>query len=292
MTNAQLQPDFADTFAASRTARGVEGRGDSFVVAELKRAARVSHSSREQVVDQRFGNEQAQVMMVADASRVSLRNRASQLVIDEVMNDILNAVPWTPKLDVAAEANLCHRLQQAFVHGSDALRAAGCEASLTMAFVRWPTLFVVHAGCNRAYQVREGKALQLTRDDSNHSSAVHSPLGGPNARVAQLTTQTLQAGDSVLVCSSSLAQQLDTETVGRVVGLTDSAQSAGSSLLAAGLKPDDARTATIAITRFLEFANTRVKKRVDPVRDVAAEAHPIPVEPSFVQASKLRARPA
>tara|TARA_R110002096_G_scaffold114676_5_gene248640 strand:- start:272 stop:1147 length:876 start_codon:yes stop_codon:yes gene_type:complete len=288
MTNVQPDPDFVDTFASSRTA-GVQDRGDSFVVAELKRAARVSHSSREQAVDRRYGNEQAQVMMVADASHDSPRNPAGQLVIDEVMNDILNAVPWTPKLDVAAEANLCHRLQQAFVHGSDALRAAGCEASLTMAFVRWPTLFVVHAGCNRAYLVRDGKALQVTRDDANPSSAMRSPLGGPSARVAQLTTQTLQAGDSVLVCSSSLAQHLDTDEIGRIVGITETAEAAGSGLLTAGLQPDDARTATIAIARFRERANASVEERAAPVRDLAAEARPIPVESSRVDIPERRA---
>ena len=156
-------PKRVDMFGCSQIGKDRSTNGDQFMVAELQRAARVHQASKPQLDDsRRFGANQAHVLLVADGvtGQAGAEN-ASSLVVDEVMESILNVVPWTPNLDVESEANLRQELKETVVRCNDEVASAARRSpaksamatTLTMAFVRWPTAFIVHAGDSRAYLV-------------------------------------------------------------------------------------------------------------------------------------------
>jgi len=261
------QPDSPariDSFAASRGHIWAPDASRS-AIAELQRAAKVRQPADEQAERRRFGDEQAHVLLVADPQQPGARDVARR-ALDEAMDGALNAVPWNPELDVDAEARLRRRLKQLFVDSNRAL-APSAPASLTMAFVRWPMLFLVHAGNNRAFLVRDGETFQLTRDHTIAQQMVDAGridapdeygdelqercwngVGGRKPVEPELCDRELQPGDSVVLCSPRLGRALDHETIGEVVRGAADARSACDALLAHA----SADRGTIAVARLHE----------------------------------------
>lgn len=297
------EPKFVDTFGCSHIGNERSENGDQFMVAELKRSARVHHASKSQLDDtRRFGANQAHVLLVADGvSGQSGAKRASSLVVDEVMESILNAVPWTPDLDVESEAQLRHELKETVVRCNEQVTDAArtqpeksdMASTLAMAFVRWPTAFVVHAGDSRAYLIRRGKIERLTTDHtfaqqlvdeggmdpesaetSRFANVLWNAVGGDDRVKPELTMKTLQRGDTLLLCSDGLTSHLSDEAIRHIVESEDSAERACEELvkMVTGIGGHD--DVTVAIARFDHRSEEWARSIEQPHRDDTAGATP------------------
>jgi protein phosphatase len=120
-------------------------------------------------------------------------------------------------------------------------RAADAPASkrqmgttLTLAFVLWPQLFVVHVGDSRCYLLRDGTMRQITRD---HTMAQEMIDGGldpevarPSPRLENALTNvvgggddqvikpdvlrlTMEQNDSILLCTDGLTKMLPDDRI-------------------------------------------------------------------------------
>jgi len=106
----------------------------------------------------------------------------------------------------------------------------------TIAGVLGDTLYLAQVGDSRAYLVREGKALQITKDQSLMQKLIEAgeiteeeaeqserrniilQALGPEAHIkVDLTHQRVRRGDTLVLCSDGLSGQVRVEEIARVV---------------------------------------------------------------------------
>ncbi len=102
---------------------------------------------------------------------------------------------------------------------------AEMSTTVVAAVVHEGQLYLAHIGDSRAYLVRDGQARLLTRDhvwlkDDENYGALTRWLGGgrrPSVEV-DLTAETLQENDVIVLCSDGLTDVVDGTDIGSLVG--------------------------------------------------------------------------
>lgn len=233
---------------------------DQFLVAEVDRAVRVDSSS----FDVEGGTlwpvrRQAQVLMVADGIGGHAHGEiASAVAIDAILGAVATM------RDVAADD------EEAFIRELEAAvawaqarvlgvaRRKGLHfkpgTTLTMAYVDWPSMYVVHAGDSRCYLHREGELRQLTLDHTLAARLVEAGLppeqaersrsrhvlvnavggGTPDLQV-DLQRLSLRRGDRVLLCTDGLYDLVPMDRIASLVGGQGLPRDCAASLVDAAL---------------------------------------------------------
>ena len=122
-----------------------------------------------------YGGSQGKLFLVADGmGGHAAGERASSLAVDCVIEYLLNTTHSLFRLheDSADEDVLCDDLKAAFDHCQTKYNAEvqamprrrGMGTTLTIAYVVWPRLYVVHVGDSRAYLFRGSHLEQITTD--------------------------------------------------------------------------------------------------------------------------------
>ncbi len=118
------------------------------------------------------------------------------------------------------------------------------------------TLYVAHVGDSRAYLIRDGQARLLTRDhvwleDDENYGALTRWLGGegkPEVEV-DLTTESLQEGDVIVLCSDGLTDVVDGEDIQQIVTRYP-ASKAAHRLVALAKQRGTADNVSVAVIRY------------------------------------------
>ena len=307
MTNKtnNSEPKHVDTYGCTLIGKDRAVNSDQFLVAELKRAAQVHHASNSNLDDsRRFGANQAHVILVADGVSGQAGARvASNLVVDEVMDSILNAIPWTSDLDVDSETDLRLELKETVERCNEQVTVAAGKmpeksemaSTLTMAFVRWPTAFIVHAGDSRAYLIGDGAIEQLTTDHtfaqqmveageldpekaetSRFAKMLWNAVGGDSRVTPELTVRTLKSGDALLLCSDGLTSYLNADSVRHVVESKPSARAACEDLVGMIKSIGGHDDVTVAMARFEEEVQEMATEVEVPAQDTMSVALDVP----------------
>jgi PPM family protein phosphatase len=205
-------------------------------------------------------------------------------------------MPWFFRLsesgedDLAAELKSCLEACQNRVEAAAEVRQEDRKmgATLTMAYLYWPRLFVVHAGDSRCYILRGSRLHQVTKDhtvaqqlmdkgvlsadeaeDSRWSHALWNCIGGgshdlnPDAYKA-----TLKIGDTLVLCTDGLTKAVEELQIAQVLCSRGSAEECCTKLVAlanAGGGPDNI---TAVVARFLDT------KQAESAANAASEAAP------------------
>ncbi len=233
-----------DVHGESHVGRRRSDNEDQFLIADLNKSMRVFQTSLGLSHQTRlFGGSQGKLLLVADGlGGHESGERASTLAVDGVANYILNAMDWFFRLNQKNEPQFEAELKEAFVHSQTILEAEseaipqrrGMATTLTMAYVDWPRLYVVHVGDTRCYHVRGDSIIRLTTDHtiaeltlsvldggkdgfslsrldstepapSSKGHALWNVIGGSDIALApQITKTELAAGDALLLCSDGL----------------------------------------------------------------------------------------
>ncbi|TWU15253.1 PP2C family protein-serine/threonine phosphatase [Allorhodopirellula heiligendammensis] len=221
---------------------------DQFLVAELRKSMVVRTTSLPiEKNTTLFGRVRGELLIVADGmGGQAAGQRASSVALDHLIAQLLNRMHCFFHLsdgrDDAFVAALKDLLQQTHARilaeaaTNDAERGMG--TTLTMAYIVWPRMYVVHVGDSRCYLIRKGRCEQLTTDhtlarklvdaggmrpeDEAHSrwtNVLWNVLGGKGEHelVAEVRRTELVEGDTVLLCSDGLSRYLSTETLAEVV---------------------------------------------------------------------------
>lgn len=149
-------------------------------------------------------------------------------------------------------------------------RFRGMGTTLVAARLDGNELTVMNVGDSRAYRVRGGVARQMTRDHSyvaeqvragrmTRAEAERSPLQSAITRAIgidedvapEFFTETVGAGDALLLCSDGLIRHVRDEEIGRVVGdATVSADEICARLIAAANARGGTDNVTCVVMRF------------------------------------------
>jgi protein phosphatase len=253
---------------------------DQFLIAELERSILVQHSS----VPQHDGttltaNPQGRIMIVADGMGGHEGGEvASAVAIDAMARYAFTVMPWLLNVTQATQDELAAALQSALSSTHAAVQRAAVEnqldarmgTTLTMAYVVWPELYVLHAGDTRCYLLRDGKLSRLTRDhtmaqqlverraitqeEADRSRFKHvlvNVVGGSSPQVyAEFHHLHLLSGDKLLLCSDGLTEHLSDEQIATFLQQQRPAESIARALVTAAKDAGGTDNVTAVVSRF------------------------------------------
>lgn len=275
-----------DVAGLSDVGRVREVNEDQFVVAHLSKSLLVKETTL-QLFDQTrlFGGSQGHLLIVADGmGSVSAGKDASAIAVDTVTNYVLNTMPWFFRLDEEHEDDLREELGAAIQRAQETVHQLsegstereGMRTTLTMAYVLWPRLYVVHVGDSRCYVLRNLTLRQITRDHTLADVLLHRIGGGGADEVqSEVYKARLEIGDTLLLCSDGLTNHVDDKDIGAILGTRSSARQACRALVDAANAGGGEDNITAVVACFRGADSEFEDPHPDQEKQVA-EAKPIP----------------
>lgn len=246
----------ADVFGATDTGRVRESNQDQFLVAALERSLLIEGSSLSAEDGTRLvDTPQARILIVADGIGGHGGGEvASAVTIDAMAHYCFETMPWVQRRTECSTEELTDGLRQAVVKAQERVRRvakrksldADLGTTLTMAYVAWPELLLIHVGDSRAYLLRDDTLFRLTIDHTlaqqmvdehmmTPTEAQKSPLshvlvnavGGKSDTIdVELRLLALQLDDQLLLCTDGLYDMVDDEAIAAALRQTDRPASA------------------------------------------------------------------
>ncbi len=129
---------------------------------------------------------------------------------------------------------------------------AGMGTTLVVAVFRGTRVLIGHVGDSRAYRMRGGRLMQMTRDHSllqeqidaglitpeqasfsSNKNLVTRAVGVEDTVLLEIHQHEVHPGDMYLLCSDGLSDMLDDETLSQLLQGYESLEEAGAALIAA-----------------------------------------------------------
>jgi protein phosphatase len=172
--------------------------------------------------------------------------------------------------------------------------------TLTMAYLLWPRLYVVHAGDSRCYLLRGNRLEQVTRDhtvaqrlvdegalsaadaeQSRWSHVLYNCVGGGTHEIKpEVYRARVEPGDALLLCSDGLSKVVPDETIRQELARRQGAEQTCRRLVDLANEAGGPDNVTAVVARFLTM------EQAADVAEQLAEADP------NVTAVREPARPA
>jgi len=271
-----------DCFGLTHTGSSQPVNQDQFLIADLEKSMRIHSSSLSLDNETRvFGNSQAKLLMVADGiGNSATGDLASRLATDSITRYVLNEMPWLLENDDQSDADLRHALISAFDHCEERIvfdvlehpERAGMGSTLTMAYLIWPQLYVVHAGHSRCYLYRNSELHQLTRDHSLAERLVTSgtldaeevpeiwqsllvnSIGGDDDSDLKpdLQKTQIQMGDTLLLCTDGLTKHVPAILISQILSQDTMADETCVRLVNQAKDNGGSDNITVVVARFLD----------------------------------------
>ncbi len=233
-----------------------EHNEDNFLVGNLSTGGR---SLMEADREQRVGARGTALGVCDGMGGAAAGEVASQLAVDIIYEKLSEGAP--PKDHDELARRLVHAVEEAGVRIFNEARAdrtrRGMGTTATVAALMDERLFVAQVGDSRAYVLREGKLVQISRDQSlvnqlieagqlteeeaetfEHNNIILQALGTAESVQVDLTYVDLREGDTLMLCSDGLSGMIRADEIREVLcshadplaackELTDRANSAG-----------------------------------------------------------------
>jgi protein phosphatase len=252
---------------------------DQYLVADLQKSLLVKGTTLNLEERTRLlGGIQGELLVVADGMGGHAGGgRASRIAVDTLARYVLNTMPWFFRLDVShpdeLEQVLASALETCEAHIADAEnRNPGTPdmgTTVTMAYLLWPRLYVVHAGDSRCYLHRGGELHRITIDhtlgqrlaDRGLPVPRHAPrfvrtlwnvVGGTPKVRPDVYRAELELGDSLLLCTDGLTGHLGDGEIGMLLGGADTPEHACRRLIDAALERGGQDNVTVVVARAIQ----------------------------------------
>jgi serine/threonine protein phosphatase PrpC len=253
---------------------------DQFLIADLDKSLLIHQTSLSHKDHTRlFGGSQGKLLLVADGMGGHTQGqRASAVAVQSLERYVLNTMPWFFRLEADREADLAQELKAALEECQkcievDALSSAerrGMGTTLTMAYILWPRLYVVHAGDSRCYLLRGSRLEQITKDhtvaqqlvdrgalsaEEAHGSHWSHVLwncigGGSHGLHPDVYKATLRVGDTLLLCTDGLTARVPETQIQEVLGHGASAEQTCRHLVDAANTQGGPDNITVVVAHF------------------------------------------
>jgi serine/threonine protein phosphatase PrpC len=277
---------------------------DTFLVADLTQGnASLQPEVREHQVGQR-----GSLFMVADGMGGAAAGEiASAMAADVIFTHLRQA--WMTDQDASAQ-RFAFRLKEAVElantrinqHSKEHPEVRGMGTTVTLAGILGHELYLAQVGDSRAYLIRGGEAIQLTKDQSLMQRLVEAgelteeeaeqserrniilQALGPEPRVkVDLTYQPLSRGDTVVLCSDGLSGQVKKEEIAEMVRQSPDLVGLCSLLIETANSRGGPDNITAVVARFegdgLNDPHTsdEVGYQVYPLTEGEATTEPVPI---------------
>ncbi len=250
---------------------------DQFLIATMHKMLEIQQTSLPNHTRERLtSGAVARLLLVADGvGGGAAGEEASGLALEAVAFYVTTSLQCFYKLEQDLEADLLNALEVS-VHNSHRMvqsaaasspEYTGMATTLTVAHVLWPRIYIVHVGDSRAYMLRAGKLLQLTRDQTlaqglvdegvlTQDSAERSPLShvlssavGKEISPAASSVE-VQSGDVLLLCTDGLTKHVTDDVIRRNLILQEPAEDTCRSLVSEALEDGGTDNITAVVCRF------------------------------------------
>src|SRR5437016_1163853 len=231
---SSAKPIKVEVFAKTDLGRTRDHNEDRFLVADLSRR----EASLQAAVRVHQIGERGSLFVVADGmGGAAAGELASQMATETIYQQMVRA--WGTEREVTAQ-RFAYRLKEAVEVANEQIHAyaathpevRGMGTTTTAVGVLADHFFLTQVGDSRAYLIRNGEAVQLTRDQSlmqrlveagelTEEEAARSERRniilqalGPDARVkVDLTHQEVRRGDILVLCSDGLSGTVKKEEI-------------------------------------------------------------------------------
>ncbi|HWZ28741.1 MAG TPA: Stp1/IreP family PP2C-type Ser/Thr phosphatase [Gemmatimonadales bacterium] len=291
-------------FAKTDLGKTRDHNEDKYLVADLTRRVNTLTPG----IKEHDLGERGSVLMIADGMGGAAAGEvASEMATDSVYAHLEQA--WLGEKEVTAQ-RFAYRLKEAVETANTRIHnyakehpeVRGMGTTTTAAGVFGDHLYVTQVGDSRAYLIRNGTAIQLTKDQSlmqrlveagelTEEEAAHSERRniilqalGPDPKIkVDLTYQELRRGDTLVLCSDGLSGQVRKEEIAEIAGKATDLAAACDQLIALANERGGPDNITVIIARFdgdgLRAASDgdSVGHQVYPLIDTETSTEPVPV---------------
>ena len=281
-----------DVYGMSDIGKKRQNNEDQFLIADLCKSMLVRQTSLSHDDHTRlFGGANGSLLVVADGmGGHAAGKRASTIAVDAISDYLLNTLPWFLQLKENHEDDLLEELKTGLEQCQNRIekeaaggRNKGMGTTLTLAYILWPRMYVMHVGDTRCYLLRNGTLRRITKDhtmaqgmiekgvmtaeeaqSSRWSHVLWNCLGGNTHEFkVEVHKAKLEIGDGLLLCSDGLTNHVDDKKILQVFQRTNSSMQTCSQLIEAALENGGSDNITTVVARF---------KPSDAVPDAEAEA--------------------
>ena len=291
-------------FAKTDLGKTRDHNEDNYLVADLTRRV---HDLTPGLKNHDVG-ERGSLLMIADGMGGAAAGEvASEMAADSVYQHLEHS--WLGDKEVTAQ-RFAYRLKESVeaantkihTYAKEHPEVRGMGTTTTAAGVFGDHLYLTQIGDSRAYLIRNGTAIQITKDQSlmqrlveagelTEEEAAHSERRniilqalGPDPKIkVDLTYQELRRGDTVVLCSDGLSGQVKKEEIAEIAGKATDLAAACDQLIALANERGGPDNITVIIARFdgdgLRAAadGDAVGHQVYPLIDTETSTEPVPV---------------
>ncbi len=225
---------------------------DHFLIADLHKNMHVRQTSVTTDQPDLYGRTLGKMLLVADGmGGANAGEVASEMAVRSIAEYLLNSMHWLFLPTQEEIQNFVKDLKRAANHSHVAVKTdadehpdrRGMGTTLTVAYLVWPMLYVLHVGDSRCYILRDGKLQLLTKDqtlaqvlyDQGHldeddfqKSPYHHVLVNAIGAEAELEAVVYKAklreGDRLLLCSDGVNAHLSDDEIETILKEEDSPQ--------------------------------------------------------------------
>jgi PPM family protein phosphatase len=289
-----MQPIDVQSSGITDTGKVRTDNQDHFLIAELNTSLSVRSGVLPCASGSRlFGGPRGHLFLVADGMGGHRGgSEASSFAVQYCANSMLNGSCWYDREDDGSDKAFFEHLTSIFENAHRAIeeRSKTAEAfhgmgtTLTMAYVDWPQMFVVHAGDTRCYLFRKNELQLITRDHtvanemirkgqlapedlerSHWSNVLVNALGaGAESVVPDCTKVDLQRNDSILMCSDGLNKHVSDVQIRRVLLDAKGPQNVCEELVALAKQGGGSDNITVVMATFHTQQNHRMQMFMSP----------------------------
>lgn len=282
---------FVNAYGQSDTGLIRRSNQDQFLIAVLNRQLEVFQSSLGDGNGRDLDEpaEHGWVFLVADGiGGHASGEEASAITARASLSYLQSTMPWfatvgPDQLERAEEVlrSVVHRTHETVLKADRKQREGGMGSTLTLAYVLWPHLFVVHTGDSRCYLFREGSILQLTRDhplaqEQNQTEGVDAKVLANSKHAEHILTRAVGAGrkeppepavnrwelqdrDTLLLCSDGLTSMVSDQGIQKLLSRETFANARCQALIEAANAAGGTDNTTAVVASFEDFGS-----RADP----------------------------
>jgi serine/threonine protein phosphatase PrpC len=253
---------------------------DHYLIADLRRQIVIRQTDLPvNERDEMFGSCEGSLFIVADGmGGHNDGERASRTAVKATALYVLDMMHWFLKLNRDDEQDFVDELSNSLSVVQDRLwsqsdgSSRGMGTTVTMAYLLWPKMYVIHAGDSRCYLFRAGKLEQLTTDHtlaqqmldagamsveeaatSRWRHVLWNCVGGANASVRPEAIRVrLEVGDTFLLCSDGLNRMIDDTLIASILRDCETSSDAVAELVLAAKAAGGKDNISAIVCRILE----------------------------------------